>query len=87
MKKDKIIRMICNILLFILLPCFILATCWYFTGSLEMFPTAEQEGKAKLSAILLMMISGIPCVICIITRIKYRRSANKETTSDGCIKR
>ncbi len=51
------------------------------------FPTAEQEGKAKLSAILLMMISGIPCVICIITRIKYRRSANKETTSDGCVKR
>lgn len=78
MKKDKMIRFICNTLLVILLSCFILAICWYFIGSFEMFPTTEQEEKAKLSAIFLMLISGIPCVVCIIIRIKNKCSVNKE---------
>lgn len=77
MKRDKIVRIICNILIAFLLPGFLLALCWFFTGSLEMMPTAEQEEKARISAVILMMITGIPCISCIVTRIRYSRSKNK----------
>ncbi len=77
MKKEKIIGMICNILIVVLIPCFLLAICWYFTGSLEMFPTTEQEEKIKINAIILMIVTGVACVIAVIIRKKFRHLGNK----------
>lgn len=73
MKNTKMIRVICNILIGVLFPCFFVALLWYINGSLEMFPTAEQEETARIAAGLLMLITGITAFICLIVRIKCRK--------------
>ncbi len=73
MDAHKKIRRICNVGIGILLPCFVISLIWFLTGSLEMEPTSEQIEKARLAAGTLMLVAGVPCVICIIYRIKFRK--------------
>lgn len=75
MRKAKIIWFIMDILIAIFLFGFILALFYYIHGSFEMFPTEEQQEKAQIAAMLLMLITGAPCIICVICRTKY---INKE---------
>ena len=77
MKRDKIVCTMCNILIALLLPSFLFSLCWYFSGSLEMVPTAEQEEKAKLSAIIVMIITGTTCIACIIIKIWNKAGSKK----------
>jgi len=85
MKRDKIVCTICNILIALLLPSFLFSLCWYFSGSLEMVPTAEQEEKAKLSAIILMIITGTTCIACIIIKI-WNKAGSKKGRNGFCQK-
>ena len=73
MDAHKKIRRICNVGIGILFPCFVICLIWFLTGSLEMNPTPEQMEKARLTAGAFAMLTGIPCVICIIYRIKFRK--------------
>lgn len=34
----------------------IISVIWFFSGSLEQFPTAEQEGKIRIAAVIMMLI-------------------------------
>lgn len=70
MRKSKIIRFILDILIVIFLFGFFMAVFYYVQGSFEVIPTEEQQEKARIAAILLMLISGVPCAIFITCRIK-----------------
>jgi hypothetical protein len=74
MDAQKMIRTLSNIGIGILLPLFLVGVFWFLTGSLEMNPTPEQMEKARMAAGTLMLVTGIPCVLCIICRIKFRKS-------------
>ncbi len=73
MRKETIIRVVCDILIVALLFGFVLSWLWYINGSLEMMPTEEQEDKAKTGALLLMTAFGLPGIVCIAVRIKHRK--------------
>ena len=68
MRKAKIIRFICNILIVVFLLGFVFALLWYQCGSFEMVPTEEQEEKTQIAAILLMIVNGVLCGACIAVR-------------------
>jgi len=48
-------------------------------------PTAEQEEKAKLSAIILMIITGTTCIACIIIKI-WNKAGSKKGRNGFCQK-
>lgn len=68
MRKAKIIRFISGILIVIFLLGFVFALYWYQYGSFEMIPTEEQQEKAQIAAILLMIVNGVLCGFCIAVR-------------------
>ena len=72
--KAKIIRIVCDILIAIFLLGFILFFLYHMNGSLELYPTEEQEEKIKVMTMLLMITNAAPCVVCIAIRIKYRKN-------------
>lgn len=43
-------------------------------GSLELYPTEEQEEKIKVMTMLLMIANAVPCIACLAIRIKYRKN-------------
>ena len=49
---------------------FLLGLLYLFTGSLECFPTPEQQEKALLTAIVMMAIPVISGIILFLTRKK-----------------
>ena len=49
---------------------FLLGVLYLFTGSLEWFPTPEQQEKARITAIIMMVIPIISCIILFLTRKK-----------------
>lgn len=72
MSKVKIVRFFWDILILFFLLGFILALFWYINGSFEMVPTGEQQEKAQMGSILLMIMTGVPCSACIAARIVKR---------------
>ena len=68
MRKAKLIWFICNILIVIFGLGFVFALLWYWRGSFEMIPTMEQQEKAQITAILLMIVNGVLCGFCIAVR-------------------
>jgi len=73
MRREMIIRIVCDVLIAVLLFGFILSLLWYLNGSLEMCPTEEQEDKAKIGALFSMIVFGIPCFVCVAVRAKHRK--------------
>ena len=49
---------------------FAVGLLYLFTGSLEWFPTPEQQEKARITAIILMVIPTIGGIILLLTREK-----------------
>ena len=47
---------------------FLLGLLYLFTGSLEWFPTPEQQEKAIVTAIIIMVIPAISGIILFLTR-------------------
>ena len=63
----KIVRIFLWIIICII---FILGLLYLFIGSLEMFPTPEQQEKAHITAIIMMVIPAISGIILFLTRKK-----------------
>ncbi len=61
----KTLRIIFWILICI---CFILGLIYLFTGSLEWFPTPEQQEKARIISLVLITVPIISAVILFLTR-------------------
>ncbi len=72
MDKRVIVRLLGDVLIGILLLGFILSLFWYTTGSLETMPTEEQQEKARLAAVLSMLVTGVPCMICAAARRRVK---------------
>lgn len=72
MNKKVIVRLFWNILIVIFLFGFILSLLWYTTGSLETMPTEEQQEKARAAAVLSMIVTGAPCIICAVIRRRVK---------------
>ena len=47
---------------------FLLGLLYLFTGSLEWFPTPEQQEKARITAIIMMVIPAISGILLFLTR-------------------
>lgn len=75
MLKVKIKRFFCDILIAVLLFLFTLSLLWFINGSLEMVPTVEQQDKARLGAIISMIITGVPCLIFTVVRVRGKEAA------------
>ncbi|GEM_PF-5296679 len=59
---------------FVIVGIFFIASIFYFSqGSLEMFPTEEQPEKARLGALLLMIIFAVAELLLVIAKIKLKR--------------
>ena len=63
----KAIRIILWIIICII---FLLGLLYLFTGSMEWFPTLEQQEKARITAIIMMVIPVISGIILFSTRKK-----------------
>ena len=63
----KIVRIFLWIIICII---FVLGLLYLFTGSLECFPTPEQQEKAHITAIIMMVIPAISGMILFLTRKK-----------------
>ena len=63
----KVLRIILWIIICII---FALGLLYLFTGSLEWFPTPEQQEKARITALVMMIASSICSVILFLTRKK-----------------
>ncbi len=72
MKKS--IKIIYLILIVVLLIGFGVSLMWFLNGSLEMFPTAEQEEKAKIAAFLAMIVFAGTSIACIVLFSKEKIS-------------
>lgn len=53
---------LCIVVLLVLFAFFLLC---FHTGSWEMVPTEEDQGKVLVVAVLGMIITGVPCAVCI----------------------
>ena len=53
----KILMILLNLGIFLSIVIFLTSIYLFFHGSFEMFPTEEQEGKAKITAMLLGVLS------------------------------
>ena len=76
MNKTAVIRLLmrlmCDILILLFVFGFILSLCWYKNGSLEMMPTEEQQEKAQMAAVFSMIVTGLPCMICVLIRRRMK---------------
>ena len=63
----KAVRIILWIIICII---FLLGLLYLFTGSLEWFPTPEQQEKAHITAIIMMVIPAISGILLFLTRKK-----------------
>lgn len=72
MDKRVIVRLFWDVLIIVFLLGFILSLLWYITGSLETMPTEEQQEKARMAAVLSMLVTGVPCMICAAVRRRVK---------------
>ena len=63
----KAVRIILWIVICII---FLLGLLYLFTGSLEGFPTPEQQEKSQITAIIMMVIPAISGILLFLTRKK-----------------
>lgn len=71
--------MISTVFIVISFVLFVLFLILYAHGSLEMFPTEEDQDKIKLVVGLLMGIWGLFCLLCIGARIAARKHPTKQS--------
>ena len=70
----KIVRMFLWIIICII---FVLGLSYLFTGSLEMYPTPEQQDKARIVSIVMMVIPAICAGVLFSTRKKQENQVLK----------
>jgi hypothetical protein len=69
-------KIILNIAITVMTIVLILGVCWFFMGSLEMYPTAEEIEKARIAALTIAGIALAADCILIWLRVKAGNSAN-----------
>ena len=52
---------------------FVLNAWRFFGGSLESFPTPEQQEKARIGSVIGMIGSFVPCLVCTVLGMRPRR--------------
>ena len=67
-----------DILLVVVLLCFLFSMSYFIGGSLEMFPTEEQKEKTKITALLLEIAFALIAVLLVVVRLKITRKLNAE---------
>ena len=72
MKKIILNTLIC--IVFVVLVAFVL---YYYNGSLEMYPTEEQYGKARIVTGLFSLLLAIFDVYLVLLRIKIAKQLKK----------
>lgn len=72
-RMKNIARILFIILAVIFFLGFVFSLLWLLAGSLETFPTAEQQEKAHIGAALGMIVSLVPCLVCTLFCVKTRR--------------
>ncbi len=66
------VKVICVILVVLLLIGFLVSLMWFLNGSLEMYPTDEQEEKAKMTSLFFMIFFASTSIACIFPTIKKK---------------
>ena len=66
----KAVLIVLDILIILLLAGFFFSLLYLINGSLEAFPTGEQQGKARIAAVIMALATGLPCAACVFFRIK-----------------
>jgi len=61
-------KKVCIILWVVICIVFLLGLLSLFTGSLEMFPTPEQQGKVHIISIIMMVASAFSGVVLFLTK-------------------
>ena len=72
------IRWAIDILLAVVLLCFLFSTSYFIDGSLEMLPTGEQKEKTKITVLFLGIVFALIEVLLIVARLKIIRKLNAE---------
>ena len=72
------VRIFVDLCIVVLLALFVIFLLYFRTGSLEMMPTEEQQNKAQVVAVLGMIITGIPCTVCVGLRATVLRKRRRE---------
>lgn len=72
MDKRVIVRLFWDVLIVMFFLGFILSLLWYTAGSLETMPTEEQQEKARMAAVLSMLVTGVPCMLCAVVRRRVK---------------
>ena len=49
-------RVLINIVILLVFICLFFSVCYLINGSLEMFPTDEQQEKARIAALFLVVV-------------------------------
>lgn len=73
MQKKTVIKLVLDIMIILLLFLFVLSFIYFLHGSLEDFPTEEQQDEIRAVTAFFMIVSGIPCMICTYLRFRLRR--------------
>ncbi|MDE6233065.1 MAG: hypothetical protein K2M60_06940 [Lachnospiraceae bacterium] len=66
----KVSNIICNVFIILFLTLCLICILWIHVGSLEMYPTVETEGKARIAAIVGAVIFGVSTSVCVIIKKK-----------------
>ena len=59
------VRIFVDLCIVVLLVLFTFSLLYLHIGSLEMEPTEEDQGKALVAAVFGMIVTGVPCAVCI----------------------
>ena len=59
------VRIFIDLSIVVLLVLFAFFLLYLHTGSWEMVPTEEDQGKALVAAVFGMIVIGVPCAVCI----------------------
>lgn len=68
-----LIRLICDAAIIVLSLFFLLCLLYFINGSMEIDPTEEDHAKIRTVMAALMFLSGIPCIACIVARVRCRK--------------
>lgn len=81
MQKKSVIKLVLDIMIVLLSFMFVLSLLYFIHGSFEDFPTEEQQSEIRTVTAMLMIMSGVPCMICTYLRVRLRKKSRDQTGS------
>ncbi len=71
------VRIFVDLCIVVLLVLFAFFLLYFHNGSWEMIPTEEDQGKALVAAVFGMIVTGVPCAVCIGLRATVLRKRRR----------